>query len=283
MTHTRDSRLRWKRIAAITMSRNDTFFLKRWIEYYGHQLGNENLYVYLDGIDQVAPTGANVTKLPHRDMERATGDKYRIGLLSDLARDLFARGYDIVIGCDTDEFLIVDPNTKKSLREYLSGLKIKTSVSGLGMDVGQDMNREDELDTSQPFLAQREYALLSTRYTKPVVIAKPLRWGSGFHKIRGHNFHIDKNLYLLHFGTVDYNMTHDKIKNRPKDWQKHMARQIYRTIITITNKKHRRESYIKLARILQTVLRPPYAWNKPFMFGIKLVTKIPERFKKSGV
>lgn len=280
MTHTMDSRLRGKRIAAITMSRNDTFFLKRWIEYYGRELGCDNLYVYLDGTDQDAPGGANITKLPHKDMDRAAGDKYRIGLLSDLARDLFARGYDIVIGCDTDEFLIVDPATKKSLREYLSDARIKTSLSGLGLDVGQDMNRENELDTSKPFLEQRSYALLSTRYTKPVVMAKPLRWGSGFHKIRGHNFHIDPNLYLLHFGTVDYNMTYEKIKNRPADWQRHMARQIYRTIITITNKKRRCESYIKLARIIQTIFRPIYAWNKPFMFGIKLVTKIPERFKR---
>lgn len=112
-----------KRIAAITMARNDDFFLSRWIEYYGAQIGTENLYIYLDGTDQNVPKNAgnaHVKKLPHTDMSRAAGDKYRINLMSDLATDLFARGYDIVIGCDCDEFLVVDPETKMSLAEYLS-------------------------------------------------------------------------------------------------------------------------------------------------------------------
>ncbi|MDR0967923.1 MAG: glycosyltransferase family 2 protein [Rickettsiales bacterium] len=269
-----------KRIAAITMSRNDEFFLGRWIEYYGRELGHDNLYVYLDGLDQSEPDGAHIKKLAHKDMQRLAGDRYRIGLLSDLASQLFSRGYDIVIGCDTDEFLVVDPATNKSLKQYLSDANIKTSLSGLGLDIGQDMNREIELDKKKPFLIQRGYALLSTRYTKPVVLARPVKWGSGFHKVRGHNFHIDPNLYLLHFGTIDYNMTHEKIKNRDESWKKHMARQIYRTITTITNSKHRRESYIKLARFLQTIFRPVYAWNKPAMLGLKLVTKIPKRFQR---
>ena len=49
MTHT------LKRIAVITMARNDEFFLSRWIEYYGRQFGTENLYIYLDGDDQKIP------------------------------------------------------------------------------------------------------------------------------------------------------------------------------------------------------------------------------------
>ena len=189
-----------KRIAAITMARNDTFFLSRWIEYYGREIGTENLYIYLDGTDQETPenTGdAHITKLPHTDMSRAAGDKYRIGKMSDLANELLKK-YDIVIGCDCDEFLIVDPALNTTLAKYLSNKKINTTVSGLGLDVGQHMTREEPLDTSKPFLSQRGFALLSTRYTKPVVINRPVRWGSGFHSIRGHNFHIDPNLYLLH-------------------------------------------------------------------------------------
>ena len=41
-----------KRICALTMARNDAFFLKKWISYYSEQLGEENLYVFLDGEDQ---------------------------------------------------------------------------------------------------------------------------------------------------------------------------------------------------------------------------------------
>jgi hypothetical protein len=42
-----------KKIAAITMARNDDFYLRKWVAYYGAQLGKENLYIFLDGLDQV--------------------------------------------------------------------------------------------------------------------------------------------------------------------------------------------------------------------------------------
>ena len=274
-----------KNIAAITMARNDEFFLYRWIEYYGRELGNENLYIILDGTDQNAPknaNGANIIKLPHTEMSRTAGDKYRIGKISNLAEKLFKK-YDIVIGCDCDEFLIVDPNTKQSLREYLSGLKYKTTVSGLGLDVGQNMNIEGVLSPEKSLLLQREYALISTRYTKPVVLFRPAHWGSGFHHVKGHNFHIDKNLYLLHFGAVDMEMLLYKAANRGPDWLNHLRRRGNGTINAITNMRPHGEHAIKIARIMQRIFRPVYAIGKPAMFGIKIVVKIPSRFKKSGI
>ena len=42
-----------KKICALTMVRNDNFFLKKWVEYYTAQIGASNLYVYFDGNDQV--------------------------------------------------------------------------------------------------------------------------------------------------------------------------------------------------------------------------------------
>lgn len=274
-----------KRIAAITMARNDDFFLSRWIKYYGDELGYENLYIYLDGTDQNIPENAgtaNVTKLPHTDMSRAAGDKYRISLMSDLAKKLFEK-YDIVIGCDCDEFLIVDPNINMGLSEYLSTKKFNTTLSGLGLDVGQHMKHEQPLDTSKSFLSQREYALLSTRYTKPVVLNKPVNWGSGFHRVKNHNFHIDKNLYLLHFGAVDMDMLIAKASKRGEDWVNHLKRRGNGTINDVTNRTARGERAIKFARIMQKFIRAPYAWNKPNMFGIKIVAKIPERFKQCDV
>lgn len=274
-----------KRIAAITMARNDEFFLSRWIKYYGDAIGTENLYIYLDGTDQITPENAgaaHITKLPHTDMSRAAGDKYRIGLMSDLAKKLLAE-YDIVIGCDCDEFLIVDPDLNIGLAEYLSSKKINTTLSGLGLDVGQHMTYEEPLDTTQPFLAQRKYAFISTRYTKPVVLNKPVSWGSGFHRVKNHNFHIDKNLYLLHFGAVDMDMLIAKAAKRGEDWVNHLKRRGNGTINDVTNRPARGERWVKIARAMQRFIRAPYAWNKPNMCGIKIVVKIPERFKKSGV
>ena len=274
-----------KRIAAITMARNDEFFLSRWVKYYGHEFGAENLYIILDGIDQKPPKNAkdvNIIKLPHRDMSRSAGDKYRINKISDLAADLFKQ-YDIIIGCDSDEFLIVDPNTKKSLAKYLSDLNINTSVSGLGLDIGQNMKYEKTLDTTKPLLKQREYALLSTRYTKPVVINKPVRWGSGFHRIHNHNFHIDKNLYLLHFGAIDMEMLVAKAASRGPDWVNHLRRRGNGTINDVSNRPANGAKWLKIARIMQTIFRPIYAWDKPSMLGLKRIVKIPNRFIKSGI
>ena len=274
-----------KKIAAITMARNDEFFLSRWVEYYGKEIGYENLYILLDGMDQVPPKNArnaNIIKQSHTDMSRLEGDKHRIGIISKYAKELLKK-YDIVIGCDTDEFIIVDPNTKQTLSEYLSNLKIKTSVSGLGIDVGQNLNCELALDTKKPLLSNRNYALLSTRYTKPVIITKPVQWGRGFHRIKGHNFHIDKNLYLFHFGAVDMNMLEQKAKKRGTDWLNHLRRRGNGTINAVTTKHAHGEKFIKLARIMQRIFRPIYALGKPGMLGFKWVVRIPARFKKSGV
>ena len=274
-----------KKIAAITMARDDEFFLSRWIAYYGKQFGTENLYILLDGIDQGTPENAgnaHIKKLPHEQLSRAAGDKYRINKLSELAHELL-KDYDIVIGCDSDEFLIVDPKLHTTLSKYLSNKKIHTTLSGLGLDIGQHLYFEAMLDKTAPFLEQREYALLSTRYTKPVVINKPITWGSGFHSIRHHNFHIDQNLYLLHFGAIDMNMLEEKAKKRGNDWLKHLKRRGNGTINSVTKSKSKSEKWLQIARILQTYIRPIYALRKPAMLGLKVVVKIPSRFKKSGI
>ena len=121
------NKIRLKKIAAITMARNDEFFLTRWIKYYGDAIGTENLYIYLDGLDQKVPKNvgaAHIKKLPHTDMPRTIGDKYRIGLMNKLSNELLNQ-YDIIIGCDCDEFLIVDPATKKNIGRIFIGNKNK--------------------------------------------------------------------------------------------------------------------------------------------------------------
>ena len=74
-----------KRIAAITMARNDNFFLGRWIAYYGQNIGYENLYVLLDGKDQTppeCPESVNVEILERKAEEMTKGDRTRIALIN---------------------------------------------------------------------------------------------------------------------------------------------------------------------------------------------------------
>ena len=44
-----------KKICVLTMVRNDDFILCKWVDYYGRELGKENLYIYFDGEDQIIP------------------------------------------------------------------------------------------------------------------------------------------------------------------------------------------------------------------------------------
>jgi hypothetical protein len=273
-----------KKICAITMARNDEFFLNRWIEYYGKELGEEHLYVYLDGVDQPVPANAGKANVIHQERvveHVVAAEKRRLGFLSDVAEKLLET-YDIVIGVDADEFLVVDPNCGMSLAGYLSSIKINHCVSGLGMDIGQHLVEEPTLNYDLPFLAQRKYAYLSSRYTKPSVISKPVRWGSGFHRVKGHNFRIDPNLYLFHFGSVDMEMINMRFqdKDRMATGRAGHIRKRAKTIHLITKKRvFRNEVWLKVARIMQTCIRPFYALNKPSMAGLKMIVKVPERFK----
>lgn len=278
-----------KRIAAVTMVRNDGFYLRKWTSWYGAQLGEENLYILLDGRDQAVPDwcpAAHVIVCDRVEGQVRRADKGRIIRISEEAARLFEAGYDLVIGTDCDEMLVADPRLGMSLAEFLSGLDIRDSASGLGLDVGQKLGEEAPVDPSRPFLQQRHYARLGTRYTKASILARPLRWGSGFHRVKGHNFHIAKDLYLFHFGYFDLDMLKARSQDADRQeqgWEKHMDKRS-RTIRLVTRKKALDfDRWTRFARRLQTWCRPLYAWNKPAMFELKLVARIPDRFSNLGL
>lgn len=272
-----------KRICAITMARNDAFFLKKWISYYGKELGEENLYVFLDGEDQSLPydTGkVNVIIRKRVSQEVTVADRTRIGFLNEQAHKLLEK-YDLVIGGDADELLVVDPKVGKSLVEYLSTAKCKPCISGLGIDVGQHLKEELPIDDTKPFLSQRKYALMDSQYTKPVVVSERVNWGAGFHRVKGRNYRIDKNLYLFHFGSVDEGIYKAKFNDQERiseGWTKHMN-QRYRTIRLVTIKKALDgDKYLPVARFLQTLIRHPFMCTRPYMYFWKMIIRIPERF-----
>jgi len=273
-----------KRICALTMVRNDDFYLKKWTAYYGRELGEENLYIFLDGKDQPIPDWcpkAHITAYDKIKGQVVEAEKGRLALLSQKAAELL-ESYDLVIGTDADEFLIVDPALGISLAEYLSSKDIKISLSGLGVDVGQNTKEETGIIENEPFLRQRHYARLSTRYSKPSVLAAPVVWGSGFHRIKGHNFHIAKDLYLFHFGYFDLGRIEARFNDKDRKeagWSRHLAKRS-KTIRLVTNKKAGEwNSCVSFARIVQNLVRPPYAWNKPAMFEMVVIVRIPERFQ----
>lgn len=274
-----------KRIAAVTMVRNDDFYLRKWVEYYGRQLGKENLYIYFDGVDQTIGdfcAGTNAELVPKIGTHVVSAEKGRLKFLSSKAAELLGKGYALVIGVDADEFVIVDPKLEKSLSEYLSEQKIGVSLSCLGLDFGQKLGEEADIDEDLPFLRQRHYAQIGTRYSKPSIIAKPCTWGSGFHRVKGHNFYIAKDLYLFHFGYFDMKRIQDRLNDSDRmkqGWGKHMKKRSRTIRYASTLPARDFDKWTRFARCCQNIFRPPYAWNKPSMFELRIVVRIPERFR----
>lgn len=275
-----------RNIAVISMVRNDNFFVNKWIDYYGRQFGNINLYLVLDGQDQPLPVKhelINIIRVPHTPLGRASGDSNRARLVSHLAKALFHR-YQVVIATDIDEFLVIDPNLRQSLAEYLQKPIKRSSLSALGLDVGQHLGEELPIDPSRPFLEQRKYAHVSARYTKAVIATRPVTWGSGYHRVKWKNFHIDPNLFLFHFGMVDYNRFAEKSGDNTlteHGWEGHLNRR-YQLFDLITNKTAiDGDEFFRKARQRQNIFRPLFAINKPGTLKEKPVIKIPERF--SGI
>jgi len=272
-----------KKIAAITTVRNDSIFLERWVRYYGEQLGEKNIFIFIDGHDQKYPEAlgsANVIYLPHVELSRAVGDRKRAKIMSDFAHGLFEM-YDAVIATDVDEFLVVDPKVNESLLSYLSKNTSRVSLSGLGLDTGQHLELEGPIDHSLPFLSQRKFAHVFSRYTKPSVAFSPVTWGSGMHRIKGRDFYIDPNLYLFHFGMVDYQVATGKVIDKEKcrnGWGTHQGRREELFKIILESKPVSGDEYFSKARNYQTWHRPIYAINKPGVIPGNPVVKIPERF-----
>lgn len=276
--------MKHKNIKAITMVRNDRF-LQKWVEYYGTQLGRENLYVFFDGEDQEVPAfceGVNTELVPKMRGDVVSTERQRSRFISDHAASLFASGADMVIATDADEFLIVDPVLNITLGEFLSSLPDRPCHSGLGVDVMQHLPTEGPVDFSQPFLRQRHRGWLYSRYSKPSVITRPLVWGGGCHRVKGKNFHIEQGLYLFHFGGVDLECLR-QISTEPSrienGWTRHQLKR-QRAIEKVSRiKPGAWEPLVKWVRRMQTLCRPIFALNKPTTFGVRFVAEIPERFQ----
>ena len=276
-----------KKIASLTMLRHDDFFLRKWVAWYGSQLGMENLYIFFDGQDHTIPDyceGTHAEILPHRDQTVAKGDRSRADFLSGKAAELFTAGYDMVIGTDVDEFLIPDPRTGEGLRDFLSKYDDgRISISGLGIDIGQDLRCEGPIEAQRPFLSQRHSAMISTRYSKTSVLCKSAAWGSGFHRVRHANFRIVPDLFLFHFGSLDEGRILAKFSDSERisnGWEKHFGKRL-RTIHAVSSMPAGDwEEATARARHMQNILRPVYAINKPAMLGLKVCVQIPERFKE---
>ncbi|MGJ8545262.1 MAG: glycosyltransferase family 2 protein [Sulfitobacter sp.] len=192
-----------QKAAAVTMVRDDAFFLTAWLRHYGTQLGRENCYVINHG------RGAEVAKLaegcniigipgdPHKNF-----DVKRWGLLNNLVGGL-RRYYQHVIVGDVDELVVVDPESGMDLAGFLDQAPEGRILTPLGLEVIHRIDLEHTAIESN-ILGPRRYVRPAPHYSKPCIVSAPAKLSRGGHFAQYDKLHTPDMLYLLHLKFCDF-------------------------------------------------------------------------------
>lgn len=190
------------RVAVMTTTRDEADMLPRWVEYYGRQVGVENLLVLddntTDGSTKDLP--CSVYRLPPAPWrwDWAAG---RIRLVNGIAQGVLAC-YDAVVFTDVDEFLVPDPGRYDGLRDYLAARADRAVIAPLALNVLHNPDVEPDLDPARPVLTQRRFVKFTSVMCKPLVKRIPAAWRPAFHGINA-AYEIDRDLLMLHLKYYD--------------------------------------------------------------------------------
>ncbi len=196
-------------IAAITMVRDDLFYIRKWIAHYGRQIGHENLYVLVHGNApeiRALDGRVNYIHLPARQDDTIGKTRFNIDrfrLINNLANSLLAY-FDHVIVTDADEYLVADPDLADSLPEYIARFAPHGTLTAFGLDVWQHMAEHPApIDLDRPILAQRPLCKVAPLYHKPAITNRVIRRNLGNHASNDPKLTIPKGLYLFHLRYFD--------------------------------------------------------------------------------
>ena len=212
---------RKRRYAALTMVRDEDFFLRIWHRYYAGQFGAENLFIVDHDSQHIPPRevvgeGPTILRLP---MTNPVSDPSGSERLFDDARfrfvshqiDALLNYYDCVIFNDADEIFIADAEGV-SLRDYLDSLPEIGHRAGMGTEVFHDPATEPPYDPERGIFEQRRHFRYRFLFCKPWIVAQHGR------EIFGHGaregFHLDPNLVLIHMHNLDLDQLMERRKQR---------------------------------------------------------------------
>jgi hypothetical protein len=199
-------------VAAVTMVRNDAFFLRAWLRHYGEMFGRENCYVVNHGRgEDVArlAEGCNVIGIPgdpHRKF-----DIKRWSLLNNLVGGL-RRYYRHVIVGDVDELVVVDPASGLPLLDWLRQAPDGRVYTPLGLEVIHRTDLETE-PAVERILGPRRHVRLAPHYSKPCIVSTATKLSRGGHFAQYGKLHTPDDLYLLHLKWCDFD-AHVDVMNR---------------------------------------------------------------------
>jgi hypothetical protein len=189
--------------AAVTMVRDDAFFLKAWLRHYGDTLGRENCYIINHGYGtEVAELaqGCNIIGIPgdpHKNF-----DVKRWGLLNNLVGGLRKYFRHVIVG-DVDELVVVDPQRGLNLLEFLEETPEKRILTPLGLEVIHRVELEPDAVVDH-IIGPRRYVRPAPHYSKPCVVSAPAKLSRGGHFSQYPKLHTPDDLYLFHLKFCDF-------------------------------------------------------------------------------
>ena len=198
---------------AITMLRDDLFYLDIWLRHYGEVLGRENCYIVNHGRgEDVArmAEGCNIIGIPGEHHKNFDMKRWR--LLNNLVMGLNAYYNHVIVG-DVDELVVVDPVAGKDLLEWLSTAPERRVYTPLGLEVLHRIDLEQEPITDH-VLGPRRHVRVATHYSKPCIVSAGTKIARGGHFTQYDKLHTPDALYLFHLKFVDFDAYKDVMDRR---------------------------------------------------------------------
>ncbi len=187
---------------ALTMVRDDTFFLDAWLRHYGALFGRENCYVINHGrgadVAEMAQ-GANVIGIPGDPHPNFDMKRWR--MLNNFVQGLRPY-YDHVIVGDVDELVVLDPKSGFSLIEWLAGTKPRRVLTPVGLEV----IHRPAIETLPPrptILGPRMHVRPAPHYSKPCIVSTGTKIARGGHFTQEKRLIVPEDLYLFHLKFCD--------------------------------------------------------------------------------
>jgi len=189
--------------AAVTMVRDDLFFLEIWLHHYGRALGRENCHVIAHGRDprvMEMAQGCNVIGIPEGDP--AAFDIQRWKLLNNLVAGLRNYHRHVIVG-DVDELVVVDPEAGMGLADYLAGAPAGRVYTPLGLELLHRPDLEPDPVAPGRILGPRRHVRVALHYAKPCVLSTATKIARGGHYTQYRKLFAPAPLYLFHLKFAD--------------------------------------------------------------------------------
>ena len=190
-------------VAAVTMVRDDAFFLKAWLRHYGRMFGRENCYVVNHGrgadVAELAQ-GCNIIGIPgdpHKNF-----DVKRWQLLNNLVEGLRKYYKHVIVG-DVDELVVWDPDIEGSLLQFLEQSPKGKVFTPLGMEVIHRVDLEDT-PIEDHILGPRRHVRPAPHYSKPCIVSAPVKIARGGHFTQFPKLLTPEALFLFHLKFCDF-------------------------------------------------------------------------------